>query len=69
MKKDLLLLLSLMLLLSVSAIAGPRSYQQAKAIAQRQAAMLGIEMDGGSIYLSQWSREGEDDILVGIKLR
>ena len=45
MKKDLLLLLSLMLLLSVSAIAGPRSYQQAKAIAQRQAAMLGIEMD------------------------
>lgn len=34
-----------MLLLSVSAIAGPRSYQQAKAIAQRQAAMLGIEMD------------------------
>lgn len=27
MKKDLLLLLSLMLLLSVSAIAGPRSYQ------------------------------------------
>ena len=32
MKKDLLLLLSLMLLLSVSAIAGPRSYQQAKAI-------------------------------------
>ena len=31
--------------------------------------MLGIEMDGGSIYLSQWSREGEDDILVGIKLR
>lgn len=45
MKKDLLLLLSLMLLLSVSAIAGPRSYQQAKAIAQRQAALLGIEMD------------------------
>lgn len=45
MKKDLLLLLSLMLLLSVSTIAGPRSYQQAKAIAQRQAAMLGIEMD------------------------
>lgn len=45
MKKDLLLLLSLMLLLSVSAIASPRSYQQAKAIAQRQAAMLGIEMD------------------------
>ena len=45
MKKDLLLLLSLMLLLSVSAIAGPRSYQQAMAIAQRQAAMLGIEMD------------------------
>lgn len=45
MKKDLLLLLSLMLLLSVSAIAGSRSYQQAKAIAQRQAAMLGIEMD------------------------
>lgn len=45
MKKDLLLLLSLMLLLSVSAIAGPRSYQQAKAIAQRQAAMLGIKMD------------------------
>ena len=45
MKKDLLLLLSLMLLLSVSAIAGPRSYQQAKAIAQRQAAMLGIEMN------------------------
>ena len=45
MKKNLLLLLSLMLLLSVSAIAGPRSYQQAKAIAQRQAAMLGIEMD------------------------
>ena len=45
MKKDLLLLLSLMLLLSVSAIAGPRSYQQAKEIAQRQAAMLGIEMD------------------------
>lgn len=45
MKKDLLLLLSLMLLLSVSAIAGPRSYQQAKAIAQRQAAKLGIEMD------------------------
>lgn len=45
MKKDLLLLLSLMLLLSVSAIADPRSYQQAKAIAQRQAAMLGIEMD------------------------
>lgn len=45
MKKDLLLLLSLMLLLSFSAIAGPRSYQQAKAIAQRQAAMLGIEMD------------------------
>ena len=35
MKKDLLLLLSLMLLLSVSAIAGPRSYLQAKAIAQR----------------------------------
>ena len=45
MKKNFLLLLSLMLLLSVSAIAGPRSYQQAKAIAQRQAAMLGIEMD------------------------
>lgn len=45
MKKDLLLLLSLMLLLSVSTIAGPRSYQQAKAIAQRQAALLGIEMD------------------------
>ena len=45
MKKNYLLLLSLMLLLSVSAIAGPRSYQQAKAIAQRQAAMLGIEMD------------------------
>lgn len=45
MKKYFLLLLSLMLLLSVSAIAGPRSYQQAKAIAQRQAAMLGIEMD------------------------
>ena len=45
MKKIFLLLFSLMLLLSVSAIAGPRSYQQAKAIAQRQAAMLGIEMD------------------------
>lgn len=45
MKKNFLLLFSLMLLLSVSAIAGPRSYQQAKAIAQRQAAMLGIEMD------------------------
>lgn len=45
MKKNFLLLLSLMLLLSVSAIAGPRSYQQTKAIAQRQAAMLGIEMD------------------------
>lgn len=45
MKKNFLHLLSLMLLLSVSAIAGPRSYQQAKAIAQRQAAMLGIEMD------------------------
>lgn len=45
MKKNFLLLLSLMLLLSVSAIADPRSYQQAKAIAQRQAAMLGIEMD------------------------
>jgi len=45
MKKNFLLLLALMLLLSVSAIAGPRSYQQAKAIAQRQAAMLGIEMD------------------------
>lgn len=45
MKKNFLLLLSLMLLLSVSTIAGPRSYQQAKAIAQRQAAMLGIEMD------------------------
>lgn len=45
MKKNFLLLLSLMLLLSVSAIAGPRSYQQAKAIAQRQAALLGIEMD------------------------
>ena len=28
-----------------------------------------IAVDGGSIYLSQWSREGEDDILVGIKLR
>ena len=45
MKKNFLLLFSLMLLLSISAIAGPRSYQQAKAIAQRQAAMLGIEMD------------------------
>lgn len=45
MKKNFLLLLLLMLLLSVSAIAGPRSYQQAKAIAQRQAAMFGIEMD------------------------
>lgn len=45
MKKNFLLLFSLMLLLSVSVIAGPRSYQQAKAIAQRQAAMLGIEMD------------------------
>lgn len=45
MKKIFLLLFSLMLLLSVSAIAGPRSYQQAKAIAQRQAALLGIEMD------------------------
>ena len=42
---NFLLLFSLMLLLSISAIAGPRSYQQAKAIAQRQAAMLGIEMD------------------------
>lgn len=39
------LLLSALLLISVSAFAGPRSFRQAKQIAERQAALLGIVMD------------------------
>ena len=39
------LLLLTLLLISVSAFAGPRSFRQAKQIAERQAALLGIVMD------------------------
>lgn len=39
------LLLFALLLISVSAFAGPRSFRQAKQIAERQAALLGIVMD------------------------
>ena len=39
------LLLSALLLISVSAFAGPRSFRQARQIAERQAALLGIVMD------------------------
>lgn len=39
------LLLSALLLISVSAFAGPRSFRQAKQIAECQAALLGIVMD------------------------
>ena len=39
------LLLSALLLISVSVFAGPRSFRQAKQIAERQAALLGIVMD------------------------
>lgn len=39
------LLLLILLLISVSAFAGPRSFRQAKQIAERQAALLGIVMD------------------------
>ena len=39
------LLLLTLLLISISAFAGPRSFRQAKQIAERQAALLGIVMD------------------------
>ena len=45
MKKGYLLLLFVLVGIQVAAFAGPRSFQQAKKIAERQATQLGIVMD------------------------
>ncbi len=45
MKKNVLLILSLTLAFASSAWAGPRSWQQAKTIAQQEAAKIGITLD------------------------
>lgn len=45
MKKERLLLLLVFVGMQVAAFAGPRSFQQAKRIAERQAAQFGIVMD------------------------
>jgi len=45
MKKERLLLLLVFVGMQVAAFAGPRSFQQAKKIAERQATQLGIVMD------------------------
>ncbi len=48
MRSKHLHLLLLLLMMSLASIAGPRSFQQAKEIALRQAAQLGISMDEAS---------------------
>lgn len=48
MKKNVLLILSLTLAFASSAWAGPRSWQQAKTIAQQEAAKIGITLDESS---------------------
>ena len=45
MRSKHLHLLLLLLMMSLASFAGPRSFQQAKEIALRQAAQLGISMD------------------------
>lgn len=53
MKKNRLHLLFLFLLLHLVAFAGPRSFQQAKQIAKRQAALHGIVMDEAATSLAK----------------
>lgn len=45
MKRLYLLSMLIMLFVSTSALASPRTYSQAKAIAERKAALLGIKID------------------------
>lgn len=45
MKNNRLLLFAGSLLMPMVVMAGPRSFQQAKAIAEKQAALLGVTID------------------------
>lgn len=45
MKRLYLLSMLIMLFVSTSALASPRTFSQAKAIAERKAALLGIKID------------------------
>ncbi len=56
MKQNRLQLLFLFLLLHLVALAGPRSFQQAKQIARRQAALHGIVMDESATSLAKSTR-------------
>lgn len=60
MKNNKLLLFAGSLLVPMMAMAGPRSFQQAKAIAQKQAAKIGAAIDEQAAAKSRKQGSGEN---------